>query len=455
MSNRYTYSDPTLSLWQSAVAEVQQKHSGAQSRMALAPGDTAPGSTALSEDDLMAPVHALAETLAAGQTPAEAELKQSFSFTAESDLASPVVDCAKTAAEFLWAEITGNQRQSQVLAGELQSSECDLGWGECVTTYLAYKLSGGTLPYRPNLNPVFDLGDRTKLAIIGDWGTGDDVAHNLLEQVASFKPDVLIHLGDVYYSGTQHEERSNFLDLCRQVLGSNVLLFSMCGNHDMYSGGNGYYWLIDQLGQQASYFCLQNSDWQFLAMDTGHNDNNPLTVATNMTSLVTVGSWQEENWLLDKINLAGTRKTVLLSHHQLFSPFVSVGSVNGQAYAYNPNLRTTFQAVLSRVACWFWGHEHTLAIFDPYMNLQRGRCVGASAVPVFKDQQSYSNASGLQTYGGVPLPTWNANGVLGDNGDSYNNCFAIMTLAGASANVDYYQVPLLGAATRLPVTDSM
>jgi hypothetical protein len=76
-------------------------------------------------------------------------------------------------------------------------------------------------------------------------------------------------------------------------------------------------------------------------------------------------------------------------------------------------------------------------------------------VPVFTDQQSYSNATGLQTYGGAPLPTWNIQGQLANNGQSYNNCFAIMTLTGPSVTVDYYQVPLLGTASRLPVDDKM
>jgi hypothetical protein len=78
-------------------------------------------------------------------------------------------------------------------------------------------------------------------------------------------------------------------------------------NHDMYSGGQGYSWLVDHIAQRASYYCLQNSDWQFRAMDTGHNDNNPITVFTNMTKLVTFGTWAEENWLLDKINLESER----------------------------------------------------------------------------------------------------------------------------------------------------
>jgi Calcineurin-like phosphoesterase len=222
----------------------------------------------------------------------------------------------------------------------------------------------------------------------------------------------------------------------------------------MYSGGAGYYWLVDQIGQQASYFCLQNANWQFLAMDTGNNDNNPFTVQSNMTSLPTIGAWSEAQWHLDKIANPGGRRNVLFSHHQLFSPFSSVGDFNGKGSSFNPNLLTNFQAVMPKIDWWFWGHEHTLAIFDPYLELQRGRCVGASAVPVFTDQQRYATAAGLQTYQNGPTPTWNANGVLNDNGTDYNNCFAMMTLSGASANVDYYQVPILGTATRLNVTDS-
>jgi hypothetical protein len=223
----------------------------------------------------------------------------------------------------------------------------------------------------------------------------------------------------------------------------------------MYSGGAGYYWLVDRIGQQSSYFCLQNDHWQFLAMDTGHNDSDPATVASNMTNLVTAGSWSEATWQLQKIHEAGKRKTVLLSHHQLFSPFGSVGKNAGQDSAFNPNLLTTFQPVLPNIEWWFWGHEHTLAIYDPYLGLKRGRCLGASAVPVFTNQQKYAPGNGLQTYQEATLPTWNCKGTLGDNGTQYHNCFAIMTLDGASANVDYYTVPILKKAVRLDVTDAV
>ncbi|MFP5226363.1 MAG: metallophosphoesterase family protein [Acidobacteriota bacterium] len=460
MSQPYTYANPVLSLWQAAAAEVQRRHASVRSRMATATARRMAMAAQPAPDDLMAPARMIGEPLGAGQTLSQgalaaAPVRAGAPLKAPMTVGGVVGDCAVTAAQFLWAEMTGNQQQSELLAGELKDSVCDPGWAECLTTYLAYKVSGGKLPYRPNLNPVIDLGGATQVAIVGDWGTGDEVAINLLQQVASLHPDVLIHLGDVYYAGTQMEEQANFLDICREFLGSQVPVFSLCGNHDMYSGGNGYYGLVDQLGQQASYFCLQNANWQFVAMDTGHNDSDPLTVATHMTSLVSVEGWSEANWVVQKIQQAGGRRTVLLSHHQLFSAFASVGSVNGQAYAYNPNLHGALQSVLSEVVLWFWGHEHTLALYGPYMGLQRGRCVGASAVPVFTDQQAYATATGLQTYENAPMPVWNTNATLGNNGTDYNNAFAMMMLDGSSATVMYYQVPPLGTATAYAVTDSV
>ena len=55
--------------------------------------------------------------------------------------------------------------------------------------------------------------------MIGDWGTHmpDNVA--LLRQaVKKFTPDVIIHLGDVYYSGTVEECTANVLDVLDQVV---------------------------------------------------------------------------------------------------------------------------------------------------------------------------------------------------------------------------------------------
>jgi hypothetical protein len=456
MPNPYTYRDPTLSLWQSAVHQVQLKHQAA-APSSVVESRAVSATPPLTEEDFMAPAHAIGVPLSAGQPVPAAITAPPPAVAAEAVGAGGlVVDCAETAAKFLWAEITGNQNNSDIYASQLKYGVCDaIGWGECVTTYLGFKLSLGSLPYRANQDVVVTIPDQAKIAIIGDWGTGDDVATNLLKQVASFGPDILIHLGDIYFAGTQNEANTNFLTICRKVLG-DIPLYSLCGNHDMYSGGDGYYWLLDQIGQKSSYFCLQNDYWQFLAMDTGYNDCNPFTVSTNMTSLYDNNGWNEADWHLGKIQQAGNRKIALFSHHQLFSPFGSVGSINGQPSAYNPNLLVSFQSVISKVDIWFWGHEHTLALYDLYLGLVRGRCVGASAVPVFTNQQDYADDTSLLNSQVTTLPTWNPAANLGSTDGDYNNAFAIMTLNGADAAVvNYYQVPPDGPYSQIPFVDSI
>lgn len=439
----YTYRDPYLSMWQSAAQQVAQRR--ASTKVA---GFATSAEQESSLGALTNPIH---EVYRQGST----FWQKVHDFIFGTDLPDTVnvaADCAKVAAKFLWAEITRNKANSDRYASELQKSTCDLGgWSECVTTYLEFKAKGGNFPYRDHLDPVFSMADKVQILILGDWGTGEDDAIALLKEAKAKATGsasiLLVHLGDIYYSGTQDEANANFLQICRDVLGpaSACPLYSLCGNHDMYSGGNGYYWLVDQIGQQGSYFCLRNESWQLLSMDTGHNDCNPFTVATNMTSL----NGTEVGWHLSKIQNPQGRRTILLSHHQLFSSFASVGRFEKHDYAYNRYLFANFQNVIPKIAAWFWGHEHNLAIYNPYMGLERGRCVGCSAIPVFTNQQWYTVDTSLATLQPGVYPSWNTAAQLGNNGDDYNHAFAILTLDGPSAHVDYYQMPIGGSASSL------
>ena len=73
------------------------------------------------------------------------------------------------------------------------------------------------------------------MALIADWGTGTPEAKALLERVAAHKPDVLIHLGDVYYSGTDERERPVPARIVNEVFGRGadrpMPVFNMTGNH--------------------------------------------------------------------------------------------------------------------------------------------------------------------------------------------------------------------------------
>ena len=63
--NLYTYSDPTLSLWQAAVAEVQGRHESVTNRMALATSNRLPATPVPAQNELMSPVYLLGEPLKA------------------------------------------------------------------------------------------------------------------------------------------------------------------------------------------------------------------------------------------------------------------------------------------------------------------------------------------------------------------------------------------------------
>src|SRR6185295_12171380 len=57
------------------------------------------------------------------------------------------------------------------------------------------------------------LADRARIAVVGDWGGGNDAARLIAQQIKAHNPDHVIHLGDVYYAGTEEEVNDRFLTL--------------------------------------------------------------------------------------------------------------------------------------------------------------------------------------------------------------------------------------------------
>jgi hypothetical protein len=444
-----TYRSPVYSLLQSALCQSINRRRLATARLA-------------SEHPAMQQFHAAVAARISGTKLSRSQILAAAAAlpTAATAPVAPT-SCAAMYAEMGWAEITGNITQRDKLANAIKDSDCDPLWAESVTAYLAWKVSGQKIPYVPYSSQsdfIFDLPQpkgadgRLVVGIIGDWGTGTPDASRLLGRVMAQNPDLLIHLGDIYYAGTVNEVADNFTKLLTDA-GVNCPVYSLAGNHDMYSGGLGYYGLLQQLGQPASYFCLRNAAWQILGMDTGFNDHDVFSVNTNLTSLVPA----EETWHLDKINTAGSRKTILLSHHQLFSPYgdgVGEDPVSNKGLVTNPNLLKGFNAVMGNIALWIWGHEHTLNVFPPYQGLVKGRCVGASAVPE-RDINAYNQNTSLDTAGaGFPNPPLlsNANGqpiqLPQDALGEFLHCFAILRLdsVGNNSVAEYYQIDSAGNA---------
>jgi 3',5'-cyclic AMP phosphodiesterase CpdA len=426
------------SLWQSAVDEVIARQKARASSAAAFVATAVPITRPDQSDPFIVRANEIAQAVDEQQpvpetpppSPAEA-------------IADTVKFCAAAAFELAEARVkaffTHDHTELNLLKARLDMpfSRCDPRWAQVLEVYVASRIANKTIPYRryEKLDDfVIDgrLPIKAVVALIADWGTGQEGAKKLLACVAARNPDVAIHLGDVYYSGTQHEVENYFYAIWQKVLGipkvawgsrltdttPRPATFHLPGNHDMYAGGQTYYTVIDMLGQPASYFCLRNKYWQFLAMDTGLHDANP-----SKEGDATFLEDSEVAWLRDKVNNAEGRKTILLSHHPLFTAYGKIGKA-----PVNQTLLSQLHDFLPKITAWFWGHEHNLVIYKKYLDVN-GRCIGHGAFPV---------ASGEI---GAPNPDIAVDAVklAKDKEGFFEHGYVTMEIDGAEATVTYYQ----------------
>src|SRR5215472_18665574 len=107
----YTYRDPTLSMWQSAVAQVQRNRSSVQARTS-ATLTAVFAARPLDVDSLMSPARAIGQSLVTRQPVTFASTPRAAAVPAAAAPAGVLLDCAKVAGQFLWAEITGDKQKS-------------------------------------------------------------------------------------------------------------------------------------------------------------------------------------------------------------------------------------------------------------------------------------------------------------------------------------------------------
>lgn len=313
----------------------------------------------------------------------------------------------------------GSQRR---LGGKFEVPS-DVGWVSC-------KIAEAIRAFKKR-KPFVDapahrqIGDRVRLVIVGDWGTGIPRARrvgNMMREVLLVGMDAgleqhAVHLGDVYYSGFHYEYRDRFLPHWpvwpdeAQIVGS----WSLAGNHDLYSGGYGYFetLLADNrfAGHEGcSYFLLENDHWRIVGLDTGWEDGGL--------------AGKQAEWLEDVLADARGKRTMLLSHHQGLSVYGHVSK----------GLHAKITPILERHPCdlWLWGHEHRCMAFDAAENIGAGRCLGHGGVPEYQLHRPdhETPAPGAWEFrdvikGPLGIEPW---GVFG---------FAVLELDGADATISY------------------
>jgi hypothetical protein len=219
---------------------------------------------------------------------------------------------------------------------------------------------------RPKTVATTAISETARIAMTADWGTGLYGAPRIAKQIQRMAPfDLLLHLGDVYYSGTPEEVQERFLDLWTRSAGK--LSRALNSNHEMYSGGFGYFDLaLPALQQDASYFALENKHWLLVGLDTAYVDHD-----------LDIEQVAWLNLVVDQVrqtNGGAAKKLVLFSHHQLFSRLDGQGPKLEQALRHMLGTRA--------ITAWYWGHEHQCVIYEPHPTSGlRGRCLGNGGIP--------------------------------------------------------------------------
>jgi len=214
------------------------------------------------------------------------------------------------------------------------------------------------------------LPESFRLALFGDWATGLYGAPQVADSIAKDKDgyQVVLHLGDTYYSGTTGEIKDRLLKFWPKVAGATNR--SLNGNHEMYTGGRAYFEAIQPFGQTSSYFALQNKNWILAALDTSYSDHDL--------------HGDQAAWVKGLADASPEKKLVLFSHHQPFS------LLDNQGPKLVAKLAELFTS--KRIYAWYWGHEHHCVLYGPHsMYGLRGRCVGHGGFPYFREKNVLGN----------------------------------------------------------------
>ncbi len=335
-------------------------------------------------------------------------------------LATPQISSAQ------WLYLEDNMDQSKIIAndgtivGDSLYEDLDSGWLYVPLNYIvnlafpsdiaSFTPPGGAKPFNQSIG-----GSATsiKVAIIGDWGTGDYEASpgykpsaGVLQAVENLDPDFVIHLGDVYYCGTDlrlppGEEASNFLDLWPNRFAGKS--FTLNSNHEMYGGAQGFFNVaLNRVDTNLSPFSLQNGysyfacefgEWVIVGMDAAYNDTSALYMQGGIGTDTTIPNDPQLEFLRDVAKQYKDKKIILMSHQTGMS---TDGTTTDDFPLFNQT-----QALGLTPDYWYWGHIHLGLVYGDKSIVStstqgktKARCVGHSAIP-------FGDPWGLKVGGGV------------------------------------------------------
>lgn len=298
------------------------------------------------------------------------------------------------------------------IVGDSQYEDLDKGWLYAPANYLFNLVFPSDIadftppaPATAYNGPIGNGADSIKVAIIGDWGTGEfeaspgyDPATWVLQAVENLKPDYVIHLGDVYYAGTDlryppGEEAQNFLELWPSSF--NGKSFTLNSNHEMYGGAQGYFNIALNRSDTSkspfsmqngySYFALEFGKWVLVGFDAAYNDSSALY----MQGGIGTDTSDPQITFLNNIAQQYADKQIIMFSHQ-------TGMSTDGTTITDPSSGKVLFPLLSQIQAtgitpnyWYWGHIHLglaygkqSAVTTATNGKTKARCIGHSAIPI-------------------------------------------------------------------------
>lgn len=233
--------------------------------------------------------------------------------------------------------------------------------------------------------PIKYERETVRVAILGDAGYAGAPQRRVLERIQAIhreRPfDLVVHLGDVYFSGSGDEMETHFLKPFQALRDAGMRVVTLCGNHDLYNGSGPYLKAIETLEQPGRYFAVETPHWRIACLDTS---SPAMDVRRN-------DGWLDREQKLWLEGLAdGAKPLILMSHHHVFSNWEKPTATLREQLS---------EWAAKNVFAWYWGHEHHLAYYDRGIGGFHAACVGNGAF-----LENWSAASLDRS----PYPIWHA-----------------------------------------------
>lgn len=323
----------------------------------------------------------------------------------------------------------------EVYFGGVYYDATDVGWA------YVFLAMAETLADEPdfNTNPAspIPIPNTTTIAIMGDWGGNNTPAQQVATAVQKQNPNYVIHLGDVYYAGTNSGlflspyETDNFMAPWPGAAGSS---FALNSNHDMYAYATGLFDTtltspVFAAQNGCSYFVLTNDNFRIVGLDSAYFAPDDMFM---IGSLGNSDNQQQLQFLASQAQAAAAAKQsmIVLTHHNGLATDGSLLDAKknplwtqvGNALSTLPN---------GTPVLWYWGHVHVGAVYVPRpcnKVLVYPRCSGHGCIP-------WGVATDLQSANVI----WGEKEVLGPSSNYFvTNGFTTLALKGASLTETFY-----------------